>query len=45
MQGLEVGGERPDEVQCYDGVFYNYFSIGTLTCKLVDDVESRWYTN
>ncbi|KAF7806604.1 diacylglycerol kinase 7 [Senna tora] len=27
-EGLEVGGEVPDEVNCYEGVFYNYFSIG-----------------
>ncbi|KAL0334168.1 UNVERIFIED_CONTAM: Diacylglycerol kinase [Sesamum angustifolium] len=25
---LEVEGELPDEVSCYQGVFYNYFSIG-----------------
>ncbi|KAL8548536.1 hypothetical protein ACS0TY_007732 [Phlomoides rotata] len=25
---LEVEGELPDKVSCYQGVFYNYFSIG-----------------
>nr|XP_027186921.1 diacylglycerol kinase 7-like [Cicer arietinum] len=28
---LEVEGELPDKVICYEGVFYNYFSIGTST--------------
>ncbi|XP_028773663.1 diacylglycerol kinase 4-like [Neltuma alba] len=27
-EGLEVEGELPEEVTCYEGVFYNYFSIG-----------------
>ncbi|CAK9139087.1 unnamed protein product [Ilex paraguariensis] len=27
-QGLEIEGELPEKVCCYDGVFYNYFSIG-----------------
>ncbi|XP_059636241.1 diacylglycerol kinase 4 isoform X2 [Cornus florida] len=27
-QGLEVEGELPEKVFCYEGVFYNYFSIG-----------------
>uniref|UniRef100_A0A5B6YKB3 Diacylglycerol kinase n=1 Tax=Davidia involucrata TaxID=16924 RepID=A0A5B6YKB3_DAVIN len=27
-QGLEVEGELPEKVSCYQGVFYNYFSIG-----------------
>ncbi|EEF30636.1 diacylglycerol kinase 4 [Ricinus communis] len=27
-QGLEVEGQLPEKVNCYDGVFYNYFSIG-----------------
>ncbi|GLT97558.1 hypothetical protein SLE2022_151160 [Rubroshorea leprosula] len=27
-QGLEIEGELPDKVNCYEGVFYNYFSIG-----------------
>ncbi|XP_041021570.1 diacylglycerol kinase 7-like [Juglans microcarpa x Juglans regia] len=27
-EGLEVEGELPDKVTCYEGVFYNYFSIG-----------------
>ncbi|GFY95304.1 diacylglycerol kinase 4 [Actinidia rufa] len=26
--GLERIGELPDKVSCYEGVFYNYFSIG-----------------
>lgn len=30
-QGLEVEGELPEKVTCYEGVFYNYFSIGMLT--------------
>lgn len=28
MQELEVEGELPEKVSCYQGVFYNYFSIG-----------------
>ncbi|CAK8534423.1 unnamed protein product [Lathyrus sativus] len=27
-EGLEVEGELPEKVICYEGVFYNYFSIG-----------------
>ncbi|KAL8488783.1 hypothetical protein ACS0TY_024911 [Phlomoides rotata] len=27
-QELEVEGELPEKVSCYEGVFYNYFSIG-----------------
>ncbi|CAL0304953.1 unnamed protein product [Lupinus luteus] len=27
-ESLEVEGELPDKVICYEGVFYNYFSIG-----------------
>lgn len=27
-QGLEVEGLLPEKVSCYNGVFYNYFSIG-----------------
>ncbi|XWS70908.1 hypothetical protein CRYUN_Cryun03dG0090800 [Craigia yunnanensis] len=27
-QTLEVEGDVPDKVNCYEGVFYNYFSIG-----------------
>ncbi|XVF88046.1 hypothetical protein PTKIN_Ptkin19aG0017700 [Pterospermum kingtungense] len=27
-QTLEIEGEVPDKVNCYEGVFYNYFSIG-----------------
>ncbi|KAI4335464.1 hypothetical protein L6164_014108 [Bauhinia variegata] len=27
-EGLEVEGELPERVSCYQGVFYNYFSIG-----------------
>ncbi|KAK4257629.1 hypothetical protein QN277_007192 [Acacia crassicarpa] len=27
-EGLEVEGELPEEVTCYEGVFYNYFSLG-----------------
>lgn len=27
-EGLEVEGELPEKVTCYEGVFYNYFSIG-----------------
>ncbi|XP_027367269.1 diacylglycerol kinase 4-like [Abrus precatorius] len=27
-EGLEVEGELPKNVICYEGVFYNYFSIG-----------------
>ncbi|KAK7304158.1 hypothetical protein RJT34_15240 [Clitoria ternatea] len=27
-EGLEVEGELPKHVICYEGVFYNYFSIG-----------------
>jgi len=27
-QGLEVEGDRPEKLSCYEGVFYNYFSIG-----------------
>ncbi|WCJ42415.1 diacylglycerol kinase 3 [Euphorbia peplus] len=27
-QGLEVEGQLPEEAKCYEGVFYNYFSIG-----------------
>lgn len=28
VKGLEVEGELPEKVSCYQGVFYNYFSIG-----------------
>ncbi|XP_062097641.1 diacylglycerol kinase 4-like isoform X3 [Humulus lupulus] len=28
MQGLEIEGELPEKKTCYEGVFYNYFSIG-----------------
>ena len=35
MQELEVEGELPEKVSCYQGVFYNYFSIGLyLNAKL-----------
>ncbi|KAF7838075.1 diacylglycerol kinase 7 [Senna tora] len=27
-EGLELEGELPEKVKCYEGVFYNYFSIG-----------------
>ncbi|XP_041019050.1 diacylglycerol kinase 4-like isoform X1 [Juglans microcarpa x Juglans regia] len=27
-EGLEVEGELPEKVTCYEGVLYNYFSIG-----------------
>ncbi|KAJ4709397.1 diacylglycerol kinase [Melia azedarach] len=27
-QGLQIEGELPEKVNCYEGVFYNYFSIG-----------------
>uniref|UniRef100_A0A2C9ULZ8 Diacylglycerol kinase n=1 Tax=Manihot esculenta TaxID=3983 RepID=A0A2C9ULZ8_MANES len=27
-QGLEVEGPLPERVNCYEGVFYNYFSVG-----------------
>ncbi|XP_027066349.1 diacylglycerol kinase 4 [Coffea arabica] len=27
-EGLEVEGELPERMSCYQGVFYNYFSIG-----------------
>ncbi|XP_022749313.1 diacylglycerol kinase 7-like [Durio zibethinus] len=27
-QTLEIEGDVPDKVNCYEGVFYNYFSIG-----------------
>ncbi|XP_021908800.1 diacylglycerol kinase 4 isoform X2 [Carica papaya] len=27
-QGLEIEGELPPKTNCYEGVFYNYFSIG-----------------
>ncbi|KAG5559621.1 hypothetical protein RHGRI_009222 [Rhododendron griersonianum] len=27
-QGLEIDGELPEKMTCYEGVFYNYFSIG-----------------
>ncbi|KAJ6958064.1 diacylglycerol kinase 3-like [Populus alba x Populus x berolinensis] len=27
-QGLTIEGELPEKVNCYEGVFYNYFSIG-----------------
>uniref|UniRef100_A0A2P2QM00 Diacylglycerol kinase n=1 Tax=Rhizophora mucronata TaxID=61149 RepID=A0A2P2QM00_RHIMU len=27
-QGLEVEGQLPAKLNCYEGVFYNYFSIG-----------------
>uniref|UniRef100_A0A7N0ZYA6 Diacylglycerol kinase n=1 Tax=Kalanchoe fedtschenkoi TaxID=63787 RepID=A0A7N0ZYA6_KALFE len=27
-QGLDMDGDMPEKVNCYDGVFYNYFSIG-----------------
>ncbi|XP_011018132.1 PREDICTED: diacylglycerol kinase 3-like isoform X2 [Populus euphratica] len=27
-QGLRIEGELPEKMNCYEGVFYNYFSIG-----------------
>ncbi|CAI9098692.1 OLC1v1035382C1 [Oldenlandia corymbosa var. corymbosa] len=27
-EGLEIEGEQPEKMSCYQGVFYNYFSIG-----------------
>lgn len=27
-QGLEIEGKLPEKISCYQGVFYNYFSIG-----------------
>ncbi|ESR66696.1 hypothetical protein CICLE_v10008147mg [Citrus x clementina] len=27
-QGLQIEGALPEKVNCYEGVFYNYFSIG-----------------
>ncbi|KAF9662673.1 hypothetical protein SADUNF_Sadunf18G0078800 [Salix dunnii] len=27
-QGLTIEGDLPEKVNCYEGVFYNYFSIG-----------------
>ncbi|KAJ6382142.1 hypothetical protein OIU77_030739 [Salix suchowensis] len=27
-QGLTIEGELPEKVNCYEGVFYNYFSVG-----------------
>ncbi|RVW25270.1 Diacylglycerol kinase 7 [Vitis vinifera] len=27
-QGLDVESQLPEKVTCYEGVFYNYFSIG-----------------
>ncbi|XP_058207744.1 diacylglycerol kinase 7-like isoform X2 [Rhododendron vialii] len=27
-QGFEIDGELPEKMTCYEGVFYNYFSIG-----------------
>ncbi|CAK7344650.1 unnamed protein product [Dovyalis caffra] len=28
LQSLTIEGELPEKVNCYEGVFYNYFSIG-----------------
>lgn len=28
LQELEIEGDLPEKVSCYQGVFYNYFSIG-----------------
>lgn len=28
LQGFLLAGRLPEKVTCYDGVFYNYFSIG-----------------
>ena len=28
LQDLKVDGPLPEKVSCYQGVFYNYFSIG-----------------
>lgn len=28
MQELEVGENLPEKRVCYEGVFYNYFSVG-----------------
>jgi hypothetical protein len=30
-QGIEIEGELPEKVASYEGVYYNYFSIGTLS--------------
>lgn len=27
-QGVQIEGELPEKLNCYEGVFYNYFSIG-----------------
>ncbi|KAG6739777.1 hypothetical protein POTOM_057392 [Populus tomentosa] len=34
-QGLTIEGELPEKVKCYEGVFYNYFSIGMSICSRV----------
>jgi hypothetical protein len=30
LQDGTAEGELPETVSCFDGVFYNYFSIGTF---------------
>lgn len=35
VQGFEIEGELPEKVASYEGVYYNYFSIGTLICTSV----------
>lgn len=47
MQGLEIEGELPEKKTCYEGVFYNYFSIGMfvwfLTCLRADNYSVLVY--
>jgi hypothetical protein len=42
LQGLEVEGELPEKVICYEGVFYNYFSIGNFYISSVIFCNLSW---
>ena len=30
VQDMILQGQKPEKVACFDGVFYNYFSIGKI---------------
>ena len=42
-QGLEVEGALPEKVTSYEGVFYNYFSIGMLTWLVELNLVHIWF--
>lgn len=30
LQDVDIDGELPEKISCFEGVYYNYFSIGML---------------